>query len=199
MARSGHRQGMALRHVTVPALLRIEHPPIDVAHTARNRSDARTQDWDQLAAILFDACASMPNPAQSPHGRAGERPQWDSGRRLQTGRNRHPARPPTPHNPGTHPPPPRRRRPHITNREHVITAGHSTITPAGADVASIPPITTYTPPRMGSREFSRESRRSRRRPGRERVMVFERFSDQTRQVVVLAAGAARTHHPERQH
>ncbi|WP_257016474.1 hypothetical protein [Rhodococcus sp. ACS1] len=25
-------------------------------------------------------------------------------------------------------------------------------------------------------------------------MVFERFSDQARQVVVLAAGAARTHH-----
>ncbi|WP_244461524.1 Clp protease N-terminal domain-containing protein [Rhodococcus sp. ZPP] len=46
----------------------------------------------------------------------------------------------------------------------------------------------------GQQRFSSGSRRSRRRLGRERVVVFERFSDQARQVVVLAAGAARTHH-----
>ncbi|ABG99048.1 hypothetical protein RHA1_ro08001 (plasmid) [Rhodococcus jostii RHA1] len=112
-------------------------------------------------------------------------------KRFENGRNRHPrAR----RQPGAGAPPTRCRRPHITNRGHVITPGHSTITPAGAEVASIPPITTCTPPRMGSREFSSSSRRSRRRLGRERVMVFERFSDQARHVVVLAAGAARTHH-----
>ncbi|MFD7012549.1 Clp protease N-terminal domain-containing protein [Rhodococcus jostii] len=47
---------------------------------------------------------------------------------------------------------------------------------------------------MNSREFSSGPHRSRRRPARERAVVFERFSDQARQVVVLAAGTARTHH-----
>ena len=94
---------------------------------------------------------------------------------------RHVARHPQHHKPGTcH---------HTRSQHHYTRKCKRRIDPTPTH------LRTRQDPRMNSREFSSGSRRSKRRLGRERVIVFERFSDQARHVVTPSPPEPpRTHH-----